>query len=110
MRQKQILRIVFLRLSIAFSTFAIGVCTYALWPCDRSTKIDKPEVGIGQTTPIVGPGSKPNPTVSTRQSDRLTSRISPILKSERTALSRLKTGMNQTQWDPEVLSILFTAM
>lgn len=72
MRQQQILRIVFFRLSIAFSTFTVGVCAYALWGNEPPTKIDKLEVGVMtnpaqlaslQTDePIVGPTSEaPSP-------------------------------------------------
>lgn len=73
MRQHQILRIVFLRLCIAFSTFALGVCAYALWPYERSTNTDKPEVNIEQTTPLVSGGSKQAPTVSSRPNSSIRS-------------------------------------
>jgi hypothetical protein len=46
MRQQPILRIVLLRISIAFSTFTVGVCVYALWGNEPATKIDKQEVGV----------------------------------------------------------------
>jgi hypothetical protein len=69
MRQRQTLRIVFLRLSIAFSTFTLGVCAYALWGPQLSTKIHKREVDVMTklaqpaslqfNEPIVGPLSEP---------------------------------------------------
>jgi hypothetical protein len=52
MNQKKILRLGFLRVFIAVFTFAIGVCTYVLWPYERSIK---PEGDSRQTNFVVSP-------------------------------------------------------
>jgi hypothetical protein len=64
MTRQRILRILFLRLSAAGCCFAIGVWTFALWPSQHSIKIDRLDVGSGNTTPIVSPGSKSNVAIS----------------------------------------------